>query len=131
LLGHRWGLSGACPVMRADAARAQKERELISERTRAALAATRARGAMPGQDREGRPPVPLCAPQAAWARQTGASQTVCRLVLETEALKRQGVSSHSQLARALVERGVLPPNAGITWIHTTVARILARARTAE
>jgi DNA invertase Pin-like site-specific DNA recombinase len=40
-------------MMRVYAAMAQKERELISERTRAALAAARARGAVLGGDRGG------------------------------------------------------------------------------
>jgi DNA invertase Pin-like site-specific DNA recombinase len=45
-------------MMRVYAAMAQKERELISERTRAALAAVRARGAVLGGDRGWRPPLP-------------------------------------------------------------------------
>jgi len=45
-------------MMRVYAAMAQKERELISERTRVALAAARARGAVLGGDRGWRPPSP-------------------------------------------------------------------------
>src|SRR3954466_5914684 len=52
-------------MMRVYAAMAQKERELISERTRAALAAAKARGAVLGGDRGYRPSAGPCAAAAA------------------------------------------------------------------
>jgi len=48
-------------MMRVYAAMAQKERELISERTKAALAAAKARGAVLGGDRGYRPLAGSCA----------------------------------------------------------------------
>jgi DNA invertase Pin-like site-specific DNA recombinase len=116
-------------MMRVYAAMTQKERELISERTRAALAAARARGTVLGGDRGWRPPKPPCAIAAAQVRQEGADRTAHRLALEVEALQADGVTTHQGLARALTERGVPTPRGQIIWTHTTVARLLARART--
>src|SRR5947208_5482170 len=55
-------------MMRVYAAMAQKERELISERTRAALPAAKARGAVLGGDRGYRPSAGPCAAAAASVR---------------------------------------------------------------
>jgi DNA invertase Pin-like site-specific DNA recombinase len=98
-------------MMRIYAAMAQKERELISERTRAALAAARARGRALGGDRGYRP---TCGPdaQAAQARQEAAERTAHRLVLEVEALRAEGITTHQGLARSLTERGVPTPRGG-------------------
>ncbi|HEY8614309.1 MAG TPA: recombinase family protein, partial [Roseomonas sp.] len=115
-------------MMRVYAAMAQKERELISERTRAALAAARARGAVLGGDRGWRPPSPPCAAAAAHARQEEATRTAHRLALEVEALREEGITTYQGLAHALAERGVPTPRGGSKWTHTTVARLLVRAR---
>jgi DNA invertase Pin-like site-specific DNA recombinase len=114
-------------MMRVYAAMAQKERELISERTRAALAAARARGTMLGGDRGWRPAMPPCATAAALARQEGATRTAHRLALEVKALQAEGIITRQGLARALTARGVPTPRGGRTWTHTTVARVLGRA----
>ena len=113
-------------MMRVYAAMAQKERELISERTRAALSAAKARGAVLGGDRGYRPSVPPCAAAAAMSRAERADQTAHRLWFEIERLKAEGVSTLVGLARALTERGVLSPRGSTTWTHTTVARLMAR-----
>ena len=113
-------------MMRVYAAMAQKERELISERTRAALAVARARGAVLGGDRGWRPPSPPCTVAAAEARQEEAVRTAHRLALEVEALRAEGISTHLGLARALTKRGVPTPRGRAVWTHTTVARITER-----
>ena len=112
--------------MRVYAAMAQKERELISERTRAALAAARARGAVLGGDRGWRPPVPPCAAAAASSRAEQATRTAHRLALELERLRAEGIVTYAELARALTKRGVSTPRGGTVWTHTTVARVLER-----
>ncbi len=61
-------------MMRIYAAMAQKERELISVRTRAALAAALARGMVLGGDRGYRPPEGPSAAAAALARRQTAEQ---------------------------------------------------------
>ncbi|MBU8544412.1 MULTISPECIES: recombinase family protein [Roseomonadaceae] len=114
-------------MLRIYAAMAQKERELISERTRAALAAAKARGAVLGGDRGYRPAAGPDSSAAALARRKTAEQAAHRLALEVETSRTGGAASHQALARALTERGVPTPRGGPIWTHTTVARVLARA----
>jgi DNA invertase Pin-like site-specific DNA recombinase len=114
-------------MMRIYAAMAQKERELISARTRAALAVAKARGAALGGDRGYRPARGPDAAAAAQARAEAAERTAHRLLLEVEALRESGVITHQGLARSLSERGVPTPRGGRVWTHTTVARLLTRA----
>src|SRR3954464_678772 len=69
-------------MMRIYTAMAQKERELISERTRAALRAAKARGRALGGDRGYRPDAPPDATAATVARVNSADRTAHRLALE-------------------------------------------------
>src|SRR4051794_23440041 len=114
-------------MMRVYAAMAQKERELISERTRAALAAAGARGGRCWAETAGigRPRSP-CAAAAASARGDAATRAAHRLSLEIDGLRAAGVTTLVGLARSLTERGVATPRGGAVWTHTTVARVLAR-----
>jgi DNA invertase Pin-like site-specific DNA recombinase len=114
-------------MMRIYAAMAQKERELISERTRAALAAAKARGRVLGGDRGWRPTTPPCAKAAAQERAAAADRTAHRLLLEVEALREGGITTHVGLARALTERCIPTPRGAGIRTHTTVARVLARS----
>ena len=113
-------------MMRIYAAMAQKERELISERTKAALAAAKARGAVLGGDRGYRPLAGPDATAAARVRRDGAERTAHRLMLEVAALREVGITTMLGLAQALTERGVPTPRGGVGWTHTTVARVLNR-----
>ncbi|WP_084698600.1 recombinase family protein [Muricoccus aerilatus] len=113
-------------MMRVYAAMAQRERELISERTRVALAAARARGAVLGADWGWRPPIPPCTATAATRRAEQAVRTAHRVALELEALRAMGITTHQGLARALTDRGVPTPRGGAGWTHTTVARVIER-----
>ncbi|WP_052402801.1 recombinase family protein [Muricoccus aerilatus] len=113
-------------MMRVYAAMAQKERELISKRTRAGLAAARARGAVLGGDRGWRPAAPPCAAAATQARREQATRTAHRLALELATLRAEGVVTRQALARALTMRGVLTPRGAAVWTHTTVARVIER-----
>jgi DNA invertase Pin-like site-specific DNA recombinase len=113
-------------MMRIYAAMAQKERELISARTKSALTAAKARGVALGGDRGYRPVRGPDAAAAAFARRQEAERAAHRLALEVEVLRKQGVVSCVALARALTESAVLTPGGTSTWTHTTVARILDR-----
>jgi DNA invertase Pin-like site-specific DNA recombinase len=116
-------------MLRIYAAMAQKERELISERTRAALAAAKQRGKVLGGDRGYRPALGPDAAAAAAARREAAERAAHRLGLEVDRLRAEGVKGHAELARALTTRAVLTPRGSTTWTHTTVARVLRRAAT--
>ncbi len=113
-------------MMRIYAAMAQKERELISERTRAALGAARARGKALGGDRGYRPTGGPDAAAAAQARRETAERAAHRLALEVERLQGEGIVGQAALARALNERGVAPPAGRGQWTHTTVTRLMHR-----
>jgi DNA invertase Pin-like site-specific DNA recombinase len=113
-------------MMRIYAAMAQKERELISARTKAALAAAKARGTVLGGDRGYRPARGPDVAAAAYARRVEAQRAAHLLALEVEGLRAKGFASHASLARELTRRGVPTPKAAMVWTHTTVARLLAR-----
>ena len=122
-------MSGADELMlRVYAAMAQKERELISERTRAALAAARARGVVLGGDRGWRPASGPDAVAASLARREASDRAAHRLALNVEAMRAEGVTGQAALARALNERGALPPAGRGAWTHMTVARVVGRLR---
>jgi DNA invertase Pin-like site-specific DNA recombinase len=116
-------------MMRIYAAMAQKERELISERTRAALGAARVRGRALGGDRGYRPATPPDAAAASIARADKANRTAHRICIEIDLLRRSGVTTLQGLARELTALGVPTPRQGCAWTHTTVARAMGRAPT--
>lgn len=113
-------------MLRIYAAMAQKERELIGERTRAALAAAKARGRALGGDRGYRPIAGPDAALAAMARGVAAERAAHQLALEVEAERAAGAVSMAAIAQGLNQRGVPTPNGRGCWTHTTVARLLRR-----
>jgi len=114
-------------MMRVYAAMAQKERELIAERTRAALAAAKARGKALGGDRGYRSGVGPNTAAAAEARREAAERAAHRLALEVNAAREEGARSLAELARVLNGRCVPSPRGSGRWTHATVARVLQRA----
>ncbi|MBC7727051.1 MAG: recombinase family protein, partial [Microbacteriaceae bacterium] len=114
-------------MLRIYAAMAQKERELIGERTRVALTAAKARGRVLGGDRGYRPGSGPDAALAAVARGVAAERRAHRLAREVEAGRATGAESMAEIAQRLNQRGVLTPTGCGSWTHTTVARVLTWA----
>jgi DNA invertase Pin-like site-specific DNA recombinase len=112
------------------AALAEKERKLISARTKAALAAAKARGKTLGGDRGYRPPAPPNGKLGAAAARQQADQAAHRLMADIVKIRLElgrDVSLQA-IARELNARKV-PTRRGGAWAATTVARALARVRT--
>lgn len=108
------------------AAVAQAERKAISERTKAALAAAKARGVRLGNPR-------LCPGNAAYAaiatkaRTMRANQRAAELREVIESAERQGHITLRQLAHYLNELGIASAYGG-PWHPNSVRRIQLRAR---
>jgi DNA invertase Pin-like site-specific DNA recombinase len=102
------------------AALAEKERALISERTRAALQAVKARGRKLGS--------PIAAQTAATARAArstyarAASASARAVVRDVQA---SGVTTLKGIAAALQARGVRTPRGHLEWRPAQVSRLLA------
>jgi DNA invertase Pin-like site-specific DNA recombinase len=104
------------------AALAEKERKLISERTKAALAVKKAQGVKLGNRTN------LAEAQAKGVASTKASADAFALnVLPLiDQVKAQGVTSYNGIAAALNVRGVRTARGG-TWQAATVRKIILRA----
>lgn len=116
------------------AAVAELEAGLTSERTKAALAAAKARGVRLGGDRGYRPPAApdavLGASASAAARQRQADHHAHSLTPVLDELRAAGARSLAQLAAGLTKRGIGAPRGG-AWTPTAVRRVLARVEGGE
>jgi DNA invertase Pin-like site-specific DNA recombinase len=104
------------------AAVAQHEREMISERTKAALQAAKARGV-----KLGNPRLSQAAGRAVKALRAGADRFAANVLPVIRDLQSNGVTSANAIAGKLNERGVKTARGG-RWTHVQVGKALARAR---
>jgi len=111
---------------------AELEAGLISERTKAALAAAKARGVKLGNPNGAR---------ALWGKQVGNKEAVAAVRENAERraanlqaivddLRSQGFTSVRGIASQLNDRGVLTPRGG-SWHPTSAARLLSRLQSAS
>jgi DNA invertase Pin-like site-specific DNA recombinase len=100
------------------AAVAQHERETISERTKAALAAAKKRG-----QRLGNPGIAEVAKRGRAVAKANARRFAANVRPIIEEIMRAGVTSHNAIAAKLNERNVKTARGG-TWTHVQVGAIL-------
>jgi DNA invertase Pin-like site-specific DNA recombinase len=108
------------------AALAEKERRLISERTKAALAAQKAAGHMLGTPRN-------IASAGALGRSVqiaAADQFTAAVLPLIESIRSSGATSLEAITVALNQRGVRSARGG-RWYASAVANLLARAAAAH
>ncbi|WP_245818323.1 recombinase family protein [Muricoccus roseus] len=112
------------------AAVAELEAGLISQRTKAALAAAKARGVKLGGPRN-------CPGfDTTQTRNARAARTAIAAAYHVdvwpyiEAAQRAGATSLRQIAEALTARGVRPPSGGEVWHAKQVSRLLQQRKTA-
>ena len=108
------------------AAVAEEEARMISARTRAALAAARARGVRLGNPRL-RAGTPEAARAAAAAKAARAEARAANLAPVIAEIRAAGVMTLDGVCRALAARGIPPPSGRGAWHPTTVARAERRA----
>jgi DNA invertase Pin-like site-specific DNA recombinase len=100
------------------AAVAQHKREMISERTKAALQAAKARGKQLGNPR-----LAEAAKRGTAAVKVNARQFAANVLPIIEEIERSGVTSHKAIAEKLNERNVRTARGG-KWTHVQVGAVL-------
>ena len=100
------------------AAVAEHEREMISERTKAALRAAKARGT-----RLGNPQLAKAAKRGTAAVKANAKQFAANVLPVIEEIERAGFTSHNAIAAKLNERNVRTAR-GVKWTHVQVGAVL-------
>lgn len=109
------------------AAVAELERGLISQRTKAALAAAKARGVRLGGPNLGRG-FDAAASRAGRAARTLLAKAHAADVLPfIAAARKAGAASFAEIASALTARGIRPPSGGEAWHPSQVWRIVSAA----
>lgn len=104
---------------------ADEERRMISQRTKAALAAAKKRGVQLGGDRGAR--LSHAARKAGREAQTvRAAERARDLAPIVQDIQAAGVTSLSGIARALSERRIPTPRGSDAWAPAQVARILSK-----
>src|SRR6266436_907747 len=104
------------------AAVAEHEREMISQRTIAALAAAKARGVKLGNPHL----TPGDTRRARRARTAIADQGAADVLPYITQARKAGCTSLTQLAAALTARGIETPMGGRDWSRAQISRVLAR-----
>lgn len=104
---------------------AEEERRMISQRTRDALAAAKARGVKLGGRPENFRNTELGRQKAAEAIRAKATARVADLLPTLDAIRAAGITSMTGIAKALNERGI-PTARGGCWQAVQVQRIVAR-----
>jgi DNA invertase Pin-like site-specific DNA recombinase len=107
------------------AAVAQAERKAISQRTKEALSAARARGAILGGRRSNSQDLRQGPAASAAIRSRVAQERALKVGRQIEALRAQGHSSLRQLAAALTAKGITAPRGG-SWSAAQVRTVLRR-----
>lgn len=108
------------------AAVAELEAGLISQRTKAALAAARARGVKLGGRRITSGDWAAAASGRA-VQSARAERRAADLMPFIEAARAAGASSLREIGRELTSRGIAPPSGGAEWHPAQVQRVIARA----
>jgi DNA invertase Pin-like site-specific DNA recombinase len=105
------------------AALAEKERRLISERTKTALAGKRAAGARLGNPAN----IVEAAKRGREVQSEAADQFVLQLLPFLNAIRAAGTTTIDAMTKTLNQRGILSPRGG-QWHVSSVANLLARAQ---
>jgi DNA invertase Pin-like site-specific DNA recombinase len=103
------------------AALAEKERSVIADRTRAALARKKAQGALLGN----RTNLPEAQAMGQAANREAADTFAANVLPIVRQIEAAGAKTHRAIATALNDRGIRTSRGG-TWHHSTVRNLLAR-----
>jgi DNA invertase Pin-like site-specific DNA recombinase len=105
---------------------AQQEREAISARTKAALAAAKVRGVKLGGNRGHVLPSHQAAAQSARVRTKASRDRACDVRVSIEHVKADGARSLREIAVALNASGITTPRGG-AWQPSQVKRVMDRS----